>query len=206
VSLHVIGLIYAKDACAFQVGYTIRFEDVTDKTRTRICYMTDGMLFRETMIDPLLSRYSVIMVWTWSFSRASVSLDANSDRRGTREKYIHRSPPWCAQKVHMLSQMSLFLSNVSSFYRIQRKRPSLRLIVSSATLDAQSFLDFFNSDIVITGAKPDPSRKLYATIVSLEGRMYPVEVAYLAEPTPDYVREAVRTIWGIHMQVDVLIL
>jgi hypothetical protein len=24
--------------------------------------MTDGMLFRETLIDPLLSRYSVIMV------------------------------------------------------------------------------------------------------------------------------------------------
>jgi HrpA-like RNA helicase len=28
--------------------------------------MTDGMLFRETLVDPLLSRYSVIMV---SFSR-----------------------------------------------------------------------------------------------------------------------------------------
>lgn len=45
-----------------QVGYTIRFEDVSDKQRTRILYMTDGMLFRETLVDPLLSRYSVIMV------------------------------------------------------------------------------------------------------------------------------------------------
>ena len=47
---------------AQQVGYTIRFEDVSDKERTRILYLTDGMLFRETLIDPLLSRYSVIMV------------------------------------------------------------------------------------------------------------------------------------------------
>lgn len=31
--------------------------------------------------------------------------------------------------------------------------------------------------------------------------MFPVEMAYLAEPTPDYVREAVRTIWAIHLQV-----
>ena len=46
----------------FQVGYTIRFEDVSSKERTRILYLTDGMLFRETLIDPLLSRYSVIMV------------------------------------------------------------------------------------------------------------------------------------------------
>jgi ATP-dependent RNA helicase DDX35 len=45
-----------------QVGYTIRFEDVSDKERTRILYMTDGMLFRETLVDPLLSRYSAIMV------------------------------------------------------------------------------------------------------------------------------------------------
>jgi hypothetical protein len=45
-----------------QVGYTIRYEDVSSKERTRILYMTDGMLFRETLVDPLLSRYSAIMV------------------------------------------------------------------------------------------------------------------------------------------------
>jgi ATP-dependent RNA helicase DDX35 len=47
---------------AVQVGYTIRFEDVSHKERTRIRYMTDGVLFREALIDPLLSRYSAIMV------------------------------------------------------------------------------------------------------------------------------------------------
>ena len=45
-----------------QVGYSIRFEDLCSPTRTRIKYLTDGMLFRECMSDPLLSRYSVIMV------------------------------------------------------------------------------------------------------------------------------------------------
>jgi ATP-dependent RNA helicase DDX35 len=44
-----------------EVGYTIRFEDVTSQ-RTRIKYMTDGMLLREALMDPLLRRYSVIML------------------------------------------------------------------------------------------------------------------------------------------------
>lgn len=35
---------------------------MTSPTGTRIKYMTDGMLFRECMRDPLLSRYSVVMV------------------------------------------------------------------------------------------------------------------------------------------------
>ena len=44
-----------------EVGYTIRFEDVTSQ-RTRLKYMTDGMLLREAMTDPTLSRYSVVLL------------------------------------------------------------------------------------------------------------------------------------------------
>ena len=42
-------------------GYTMRFHDTTDST-TRIKIMTDGILLQEVKADPLLSRYSVIMV------------------------------------------------------------------------------------------------------------------------------------------------
>eukprot|EP00041_Stephanoeca_diplocostata_P026274 m.705161 g.705161 ORF g.705161 m.705161 type:complete len:710 (+) comp22925_c0_seq3:145-2274(+) len=44
-----------------QVGYNIRFEDCTSKS-TILKYMTDGMLLREAMTDPLLERYSVIIL------------------------------------------------------------------------------------------------------------------------------------------------
>lgn len=44
-----------------EVGYTIRFEDRTSP-KTLLKYMTDGMLLREAMNDPLLQKYSVIIL------------------------------------------------------------------------------------------------------------------------------------------------
>lgn len=62
--------------------------------------------------------------------------------------------------------------------------------MSSATLDARAFHEYFCSN---TSADE-------AIIVSLEGRTYPVEVAYLKEPAPDYVRAAVEVAWNINQQ------
>ncbi|XP_044752739.1 ATP-dependent RNA helicase DHX33-like [Coccinella septempunctata] len=43
------------------VGYTVRFEDKTS-ARTKIKYMTDGMLLREAMFDKLLMNYTFIIL------------------------------------------------------------------------------------------------------------------------------------------------
>ncbi|KAG5640971.1 DEAH-box ATP-dependent RNA helicase prp43 [Asterophora parasitica] len=44
------------------VGYSIRFEDMTEPGTTFLKYMTDGMLLREAMNDPDLQRYSTIIL------------------------------------------------------------------------------------------------------------------------------------------------
>ncbi|KAJ6455674.1 P-loop containing nucleoside triphosphate hydrolase protein [Mycena sanguinolenta] len=44
------------------VGYSIRFEDMTESGTTFLKYMTDGMLLREAMNDPNLERYSTIIL------------------------------------------------------------------------------------------------------------------------------------------------
>lgn len=43
---------------SLQVGYCVRFDDRTSQD-TRIKYMTDGMLLREALLDPLLRKYKV---------------------------------------------------------------------------------------------------------------------------------------------------
>lgn len=44
-----------------EVGYTIRFEDCTS-SNTKIKYMTEGMLLRECLVDPLMSKYGIIIL------------------------------------------------------------------------------------------------------------------------------------------------
>ena len=44
-----------------RIGYRVRFDDRTT-ANTQLVYVTDGMLLREAMIDPLLNRYSVIFL------------------------------------------------------------------------------------------------------------------------------------------------
>ncbi|XP_063055878.1 pre-mRNA-splicing factor ATP-dependent RNA helicase DHX16 [Engraulis encrasicolus] len=44
-----------------EVGYSIRFEDCTSE-RTKLKYMTDGMLLREFLTEPDLASYSVIII------------------------------------------------------------------------------------------------------------------------------------------------
>jgi len=137
------------------VGYSIRFEDMTGPT-TKIKYMTDGMLLREALVDPLLSRYSVIMV----------------------------------DEAHERSLATDVLLGVLK--KVRKRRKDLRLVISSATLQAEEFLRFFTDG--------DEGSKI-ATIVGIEGRCFPVDCLHLEEPTEDYVEKAVQTVFDIHLKV-----
>ncbi|KIW01392.1 uncharacterized protein PV09_07159 [Verruconis gallopava] len=142
-----------------EVGYSIRFEDVTSAA-TRIKFVTDGLLLREALVDPLLSRYSVIMV----------------------------------DEAHERSLSSDILLGLLK--KIRKRRPELRIVVSSATLQAEAFLRFFAGDE--NNAKEDVLGGSIGRIISLEGRMYPVDIHYLEEPTNDYLERTVQTVWDIH--------
>ncbi|KAL8468160.1 hypothetical protein ACS0TY_031413 [Phlomoides rotata] len=146
-----------------EVGYTIRFEDITNNELTRIKFLTDGVLLREMMDDPLLSKYSVIMV----------------------------------DEAHERSLSTDILLGLLK--KIQRRRPELRLIISSATIEAKSVASFFNTSRKLHG--PDAEQhgpRRDPAILSVEGRGFNVEIFYVEEPAPDYIRAAVSTVVSIH--------
>ncbi|GMH30806.1 hypothetical protein Nepgr_032649 [Nepenthes gracilis] len=129
-----------------EVGFSIRFEDCSS-SRTVLKYLTDGMLLREAMTDPLLERYKVII------------LDEAHERT--------------------LATDVLF----GLLKEVLRNRPDLKLVVMSATLEAEKFQDYFNG----------------APLMKVPGRLHPVEIFYTQEPERDYLEAAIRTVVQIHM-------
>lgn len=61
VCSYIQGQLSGKGLADTYCGYKMRFYDTTD-VHTRIKILTDGMLLQELKTDPLLSRYSVVMV------------------------------------------------------------------------------------------------------------------------------------------------
>jgi pre-mRNA-splicing factor ATP-dependent RNA helicase DHX38/PRP16 len=138
-----------------ECGYAIRFEDMTcDKTKIK--YMTDGVLLRESLRDSNLDEYAAIVM------------------DEAHERSLHTDVLFGLLK------------------KILMRRMDLKLIVTSATLNADRFSDFF-------GGVP---------IFHIPGRTFHVEKFYAKTQTHDYVDAAVKQVLTIHLTLppgDILV-
>jgi ATP-dependent RNA helicase DDX35 len=80
--------------------------------------------------------------------------------------------------------------------KILRKRKDLRLIIASATVDAQYVRDFFDDGASKKTSKEKVESKA-STILSVQGRSYSVDVHYLLDPCPNYVQSSVETVFKV---------
>ncbi|KAI6839332.1 P-loop containing nucleoside triphosphate hydrolase protein [Hortaea werneckii] len=129
-----------------EVGYAIRFEDCTSK-ETKIKYMTDGVLLRESLTNPDLDQYSCII------------MDEAHER---------------ALNTDVLMGL---------IKKVLARRRDLKLIVTSATMNAERFARFY-------GGAPE---------FFIPGRTFPVDIQYSRSPCEDYVDSAVRQVLAIHV-------
>ncbi|KAH8101627.1 P-loop containing nucleoside triphosphate hydrolase protein [Cristinia sonorae] len=137
------------------VGYAIRFEDCTSSD-TRIKYMTDGVLLRESLNEGDLDRYSVIIL----------------------------------DEAHERSLSTDVLMGL--LRKILSRRRDLKLIVTSATMNAEKFSKFYGN----------------APTFTIPGRTFPVEIFHSKSPCEDYVDSAVKQVLQIHLSLppgDILV-
>lgn len=80
--------------------------------------------------------------------------------------------------------MSLGISVPSYLCLVQvlKQRKNLKLVVMSATLEAEKFQGYF----------------LDAPLMKVPGRLHPVEIFYTQEPERDYLEAGIRTVVQIH--------
>lgn len=130
-----------------EVGYTIRFEDKTSHNKTKIKYMTEGILLRELLVDPNLESYSVVI------------MDEAHERTLNTDLLL------------------------GMFRKLIRRRRDLKLIVTSATMNADRFTNFFGN----------------APQYFIPGRTFPVEVFYSKSACTDYVDATVKQVVTIHL-------
>src|SRR5580658_4104879 len=114
-----------------EVGYQIRFENVTS-AKTKIRFVTEGVLLRQMIEDPKLRGVSVLIF----------------------DEFHER---------HLYGDITL----ARSLDLQEQFRPDLHLIVMSATLNAGELENYLKPCVTL----------------SSEGRMFPVEMEYAAEPT-----------------------
>lgn len=138
------------------VGYQVRFEDVSS-ARTRLRYVTEGVLTRRLLSDPELSGVTTVV------------LDEFHER-------------------HLDGDVALALLR-----RLQRrKRPDLRLVVMSATLDGEAVARYLDG----------------CPRVRSEGRLFPISVRYRphsAAPLGEQVANAVEELVRMPGMGDVLV-
>eukprot|EP00796_Vickermania_ingenoplastis_P006731 gene6731-4826_t len=135
-----------------EVGYAVRFDDKSTEA-TRIKYLTDGILLREIQTDPTLAKYSCVV------------LDE------AHERTLHGDVLFGLLKDITRKRQSP-----------ESPLPPLRIVVMSATLNAEQFSEFWWK----------------APIGVVHGRTFPVTIYHTVEPQVDYVEAAVSTILSIH--------
>lgn len=109
-----------------RVGYSVRFDEKSN-ANTRIKYLTDGMIVRELLSDRLLSKYSVVIV------------------DEAHERTLRTDMLLSALKTIQKERNATAANDVKGKGAITKiGNNPLKVVIMSATLDAERFSKFFN--------------------------------------------------------------
>ena len=168
------------------VGHRVRFDDSTDLrglNTTKIIYVTDGMLLREAISDPLLCRYGLVVldeaherslqtdVLFGVVKRAMAARKRMIEGEDTNEGEVDQKLKGDNEKNDNSEETTTTYEKDDEILNQMKERaislglPPLRVCVMSATLDVQLFQRFFSG----------------SAMIKIPGRQYPVQTVYTDE-------------------------
>ena len=145
-----------------EVGYSIRFDDRSSK-RTRIKYVTDGVLLREMISDPELSRYSVVILD--EAHERSLQTDI---LMGLLRRLQDRRTDIRVVIMSATLEVDLFMT----FFKVC-------LAIAN--------------DMNLSKHLTDSSAGQDAAFMRVQGRQYPVQIMYTVRPQESYMDAALQT-------------
>lgn len=174
------------------VGYSVRFDERTTAGTTKVKYVTDGLLLRELLADRLLSAYSVIII------------DEAHERTLRTDMLLSSLKSIQKERNGATSDAKAPATNGSSNGKGKEKALTpLKVIIMSATLDAERFSQFFNKSVSKSLHQVDTrligvfcSAKIY----HVQGRQHLVRTYYTETPQEDYIESALKTLFQIHVE------
>ncbi len=161
------------------VGYQIRYDSTTVGKRTKIKFMTDGILLREVTSDILLRQYSVII------------LDEAHERNVNTDILLGMLSRTLPLRQRIAKEEMTKWQSLSEEDRLHYTPPlkPLKLIIMSATIRVQDF------QTPVLFPRPPP-------LIQVEARQYPV-VPHFAKRTElqNYLKETHRKTCQIHRRL-----
>ncbi|KAJ1922268.1 ATP-dependent RNA helicase [Mycoemilia scoparia] len=155
-----------------RVGYSVRFDDMSSEY-TQIKYLTDGMLLREVLLDPMLKRYQVVV------------LDEAHERTLRTDILMGMLKQIQKRRADMIAKRRKDRrSGTGGNGAEHEKVTNLKIVVMSATLDAERFSKYFDN----------------APILYVAGRQHHVTVYNTLEPQPDYLDAANIVSTQVHLE------
>lgn len=156
------------------VGYTVRFDDRTTDRKTRLTYLTDGSLLANMLADRDLNNLDVVI------------LDEAHERALRTDLLIGFLKQIQARRKERVKAWR------KSGGKDEPAPTELKIVVMSATLDAERFSSFYGD----------------APILFVEGRQHPVAIMHAEQAPTDFIDGVTKTVYDIHTRLpdgDILV-
>ena len=144
-----------------EVGYGVRFDENFDKEKGKIRYATDGILLKE------------------------LSQQLNNSNNKEESEDTIQYDAIIIDEAHERTLNNDIILSLLKYKVLPTVSKNFKLIITSATINAEKFSNFFNN----------------CPIYEVEGKNYPVKINYITNEEDDYLKSGLETVMKLYKEI-----